>query len=65
MIRDSGKKTERLAAEVRRQIGTETMARFLKNLPAFRTEANIPKRFMELLDRLDRVEGNGLGGGRK
>jgi hypothetical protein len=53
MTRNKGEKTEGLAAEVRRQFGAEATKRFLRNLPAFRTEADIPDRLRELLDRLD------------
>ncbi|CAN7333077.1 hypothetical protein [Mesorhizobium sp. LjRoot246] len=57
MTRNKGKKAEGLAIEVRRQFTAETVTRFLRTLPAFRTEADIPERFRELLDRLDRAEG--------
>ncbi|TJW83435.1 MAG: hypothetical protein E5X43_22425, partial [Mesorhizobium sp.] len=47
---------ERLAAGLRRQFGTEATIRFLRALPAFRTENDIPDRFKELLDRMDGIE---------
>ncbi|TPK89919.1 hypothetical protein [Mesorhizobium sp. B2-4-17] len=56
MTRNKAEKGERLATEVRRQFGAEAMTRFLRTLPAFRTEADIPDRFRQLLDRLDRLE---------
>jgi hypothetical protein len=65
MTRDKAEKGEKLATEVRRQFGAEAMTRFLRTLPAFRAEADIPNRFRELLDDLDRVESNSLGGGRQ
>ncbi|QKC86094.1 hypothetical protein [Mesorhizobium sp. NZP2077] len=65
MTRDKAEKGEKLATEVRRQFGAEAMTRFLRTLPAFRAEADIPNRFRELLDHLDRVESNSLGGGRQ
>ncbi|UVK50609.1 hypothetical protein DBIPINDM_003786 [Mesorhizobium sp. AR02] len=65
MTRDKAEKGERLAAEVRRQLGAETMTRFLHTLPAFRPETDIPNRFRELLDRLDRLESNPGGGGQR
>ncbi|KRB19635.1 MULTISPECIES: hypothetical protein [Mesorhizobium] len=65
MTRDKAEKGEKLATEVRRQFGAEAMTRFLRTLPAFRAEADIPTRFSELLDRLDRVERNSLGDGRR
>ncbi|SDA93065.1 hypothetical protein [Mesorhizobium qingshengii] len=65
MTRNKGEKTERLAAEVKRQFGAEATTRFLRTLPAFRTEADIPDRFRKLLDRLDGVESSPAGGGRR
>ena len=56
MTRNKAEKGEELAAEVRRQFGAEAMTRFLRTLPAFRAEADIPDRFRELLDHLDRLE---------
>ena len=61
MTHNNAKKGERLATEVRRQFGAEAMTRFLRTLPAFRTEADIPDRFRELLDRLDGAEGGDVG----
>lgn len=65
MTRNKGEKTEKLAAEVKRQFGAESTTRFLRTLPAFRTEADIPDRFRKLLDRLDGVESSAAGGGRR
>jgi hypothetical protein len=45
-----------LATEVRRQFGAAAMTRFLRTLPAFRADADIPDRFAELLQRLDAAE---------
>ncbi|MER9305760.1 hypothetical protein NKJ06_25140 [Mesorhizobium sp. M0293] len=56
MTRKKAEKAERLAAEVRRQFGAEAITRFMRTLPAFRTEADIPDRFRKLLDRLDVAE---------
>ena len=61
MTRNKGEKAERLATEVKRQFGAETMTRFLRTLPAFRTEADIPERFRELLDRLDEAKDRDVG----
>ena len=63
MTRDSGGQ-ERLAVDIRRQIGSEATKRFLRLLPAFRTEADMPEQFTVLLDRLDHVE-YGPANGRK
>ncbi|WP_214476167.1 NepR family anti-sigma factor [Mesorhizobium sp. dw_380] len=59
--RNKAEKGKRLATEVRRQLGAEAMTRFLRTLPAFRIEADIPDRFRDLLDRLDRVENEEAG----
>nr|WP_095199531.1 hypothetical protein [Mesorhizobium carmichaelinearum] len=65
MTRDKAEKGEKLATEVRRQFGAEAMTRFLRTLPTFRAEADIPNHFRELLDHLDRMESKSLGGGRQ
>ncbi|RUV31503.1 MAG: hypothetical protein EOS23_17765 [Mesorhizobium sp.] len=54
--RNNDERRERLAAGIRRQFSTEATMRFLRALPAFRTENDIPDRFRELLDRLDGIE---------
>jgi metal-dependent amidase/aminoacylase/carboxypeptidase family protein len=54
--RNDDERRERLAAGLRRQFGTEATIRFLRALPAFRTENDIPDHFKELLDRLDGIE---------
>lgn len=54
--RNNDERRERLAAGIRRQFGTEATMRFLRALPAFRTENDIPDRFRGLLDRLDGIE---------
>jgi hypothetical protein len=56
MTRNKGDRREGLANDVRRQFGTEATTRFLRTLPAFRLEADIPDHFRELLDRLDGIE---------
>ncbi|MFD2054481.1 hypothetical protein ACFSQT_15705 [Mesorhizobium calcicola] len=61
MTRNKAEKGERLAAEVRRQFRAEAVTRFLRTLPAFRTEADIPDRLRELLDRLDGAEDGNVG----
>ena len=65
MTGNNGNRSEELAADIRRQFGTEATKRFLRTLPAFRTEADIPDHFRDLLDRLDGVEGSLAGGDRR
>lgn len=45
-----------LATLIRREMMTESNARFLRSLPAFRVERDIPARFQDLLTRLDQAE---------
>lgn len=65
MSRRNGEKRDGLAADIRRQLGTEATKRFLRTLPAFRTESDIPDRLKELLDRLDGVEAKVVAGRRR
>ena len=58
MTRNDKGRDERLAPDIRRQFGTETVARFARTLPLFRVETDIPERFRELLNRLDNSEPN-------
>jgi hypothetical protein len=52
----TGERPEGLAADIRRQMSTEATKRFLRNLPAFHADNDIPEHFRELLNRLDDVE---------
>ncbi|TGQ71024.1 hypothetical protein EN829_001145 [Mesorhizobium sp. M00.F.Ca.ET.186.01.1.1] len=62
--RNKAEKAEKLAAEIRRQLGSEATTRVLRTLPAFRVDKDIPNRFRDQLDRLDGMETN-IGGGRR
>lgn len=46
-----------VAGLIRKEIGSETNTRFLRSLPAFRLDRDVPARFNELLCRLDEAEG--------
>jgi hypothetical protein len=61
MTNNKAEKGAGLSGEVRRQFGAEAMTRFLRTLPTFRTEADIPDRFRELLERLDGAENDYVG----
>ena len=65
MTGNNGNRSEALAVDIRRQFGTEATKRFLRTLPAFRTEADIPDRFRDLLDRLDGIEASVAGDQRR
>ena len=51
-----------LAADIRRQMGTEATKRFLRAIPEFRLQEETPKQLKDLLDRLENVQ---MGGGRR
>jgi len=61
---NGGKRRVKLANDIRRQVGSEATKRFLRTLPAFRLEKEVPKRFRDLLDRLDGAEVDKAGGQR-
>ncbi|MGN6467813.1 MAG: hypothetical protein ACTHLP_20305 [Rhizobiaceae bacterium] len=42
---------------IRREIGTETNARFLRRMPLFRTDEALPEEMREMLARLEHAEG--------
>ena len=45
-----------VAGLIRREIGSETNTRFLRSLPAFQIDRQIPRRLQELLSRLEEAE---------
>ena len=59
---DESKGRAELAADIRRQAGSEATKRLLRALPAFRLEKDVPKRLRDLLDRLDGAEGETVNG---
>ena len=56
---------EELAADIKRKMGTEATKRFLRTLPAFRLQADLPEHLRELLDRLEGAEASVAGGERR
>jgi hypothetical protein len=65
MTGNNGDRRAELAADIRRQFGSEATMRFLRTLPAFRLESDIPEHFRELLDRLDGIEASMASGERR
>ncbi|MDX8448773.1 hypothetical protein [Mesorhizobium captivum] len=65
MSGNNSERRARLANDIRRQVGTEATKRFLRTLPVFRLEKEVPKRFADLLDRLDGAEAEKVGGERR
>ncbi|WP_367142480.1 hypothetical protein [Mesorhizobium sp.] len=54
-----------MANDIRRQAGSEATKRFLRTLPAFRLEKDVPRRLSDLLDRLDAADARKAGGERR
>ncbi|OHV86727.1 hypothetical protein [Mesorhizobium sp. ORS 3428] len=66
MKRTSGERRAKLANDIRRQLGTEATKRFLRTLPAFRLQKEMPKRLTDLLERLEGAEAEaGKSGGER
>ncbi|RWA71367.1 hypothetical protein EN836_15730 [Mesorhizobium sp. M1C.F.Ca.ET.193.01.1.1] len=62
---NNGERSAGLANDIRRQVGTEATKRFLRTLPVFRLEKEVPKRLTDLLDRLEGAEAERVGGERR
>lgn len=56
ITRDAHHRVRKLSPEVRRQIGSEPMRRFVRSLPTFAVKPDVPKHLQDLLDQLDRAE---------
>ncbi|TPJ22153.1 hypothetical protein [Mesorhizobium sp. B2-7-2] len=62
---NNGHKHVELANDIRRQAGSEATKRFLRTLPVFRLEKEMPRQLTDLLDRLDGAEAENAGGRRR
>jgi hypothetical protein len=62
---NNGNRRAELANDIRRQAGSEATKRFMRTLPAFRLEKEVPQRLSDLLDRLDSAEAKTAGGRRR
>lgn len=62
---NNGNRRAELANDIRRQAGSEATKRFLRTLPAFRLEKEVPRQLSDLLDRLDGDEAQTASGGRR
>ncbi|MEI5682281.1 MULTISPECIES: hypothetical protein [unclassified Mesorhizobium] len=56
MARSDNEKYSALALEIRRQLGTEPVKRFVRSLPAFAPEQEAPRKLRDLLGKLERAE---------
>lgn len=61
---NNGNRHAELANDIRRQAGSEATKRFLRTLPAFRLEKEVPRQLSDLLERLDGAEAENAGGAR-
>lgn len=59
MSRSNGDQPHTLPANIRRQIGSEANVRFLRAMPAFRVDAELPTDLRDKLKELDRAEAAG------
>ena len=62
---NNGNRRAELANDIRRQAGNEATKRFLRTLPAFRLEKEMPRQLSDLLDRLDGADAKKPGGDRR
>ncbi|MGI6854757.1 hypothetical protein [Mesorhizobium sp. 1B3] len=56
MSRSNGMKPNEISKEIKRQIGQQANARYLRALPLFRVDKELPKSFHGLLRDIDRAE---------
>ena len=59
---NNGNRRAELATDIRRQAGSEATKRFLRSLPAFRLEKEVPPQLNDLLDRLSGTEAKNASG---
>lgn len=62
MNRKTGDGKAMLSDEIRRQFGASGTTRFLRSLPAFQVDSDMPDRFHSLLAELDKAESEGGSG---
>lgn len=56
MSRSSGPGPNEISKEIKRQIGQQANTRYLRGLPLFRVDNELPKSFHGLLRKIDRAE---------
>lgn len=64
MNRQTVKQPDPVADEIRRQLGSAGLKRYLASLPTFAVEPRVPDRLRDLLADLQSVEARGQGSGR-
>ena len=63
MTRHDAHRPAPLAAEIRRQLGSPGVTRYLSSLPSFSVDPGLPERLRDLLNELRQVEGHRRGRG--
>jgi len=56
MTNKTSDSSEALQDEIRRQFNSSQMTRFLRSMPAFRLDNDMPESIRDMLAQLDRVE---------
>ncbi|MGO4836821.1 hypothetical protein AB4144_31705 [Rhizobiaceae sp. 2RAB30] len=56
MSRSNGNQPTQISTEIRRQIGTADNKRFLRAMPLFKVDSELPDHLDHLLDEIDRAE---------
>lgn len=64
MSRSNGDKSNTLQATIRRQIGTEANMRYLRSLPEFQADAELPMGLRRMLGEVERAEARSTCGER-
>jgi hypothetical protein len=65
MSRSNGDQSHTLPAGIRRQIGSETNLRFLRSLPVFRVDTELPVDLREILSEMERAEARAIAQNRR
>lgn len=60
MSRSNGDQPHTLPASIRRQIGTEANLRYLRSLPTFRVDPELPVDLREILNEMERAEARAI-----
>jgi hypothetical protein len=63
MTRHDAHRPAPLAAEIRRQLGSPGVTRYLSSLPTFAVDAGMPESLRDLLSELQRAEAHRRGSG--
>jgi len=62
MARNTANRQDKLATDIRRQIGDRSLTRFLGAMPAYKVVNDIPRHMKDLLEQLEASERRQAGG---